>query len=255
MDNDPMDTFGSGMSILFNEPEINVGDFGESLVLNFPNQKPIELTIPDCDVSNTKLFAHHIWKASILLSKMLLELNVEDKTLLELGAAAGIPSILACRKGAIVTASDYPDSDLLLKLKNNLARNCTREAIVKGHCWGDSSDGFIESSGQFDVILMADTLWMRDQHANLLSDLKLLLKPNGIILGVCGLHSGKACVDAFFKDAIETLKLDYFIPTRIPIGHGFGIDDEWEEIGIEQVIDKIPDRNRFLFKFQLSWSV
>jgi SAM-dependent methyltransferase len=251
---DPEDTFGSGMSILFNEPEINIGDFGEDAKVEFPNQKPIELCIPDCEPTNTKLFAHHIWKASILLSKTLLGLNLEGKTVLELGAAAGIPSILCARMGAFVTASDYPDKDLILKLTMNMRKNIPHSNWrVVGHVWGETNDDLIPSSQQFDYILMADTLWMRHQHQNLLADLRHLLAPDGKILGVCGLHSGRDCIDAFFTDCKQSFKVESFLPTLIPIGNGFCIDKEWEVVDESLVIDTIPERNRFLFQYELSF--
>jgi nicotinamide N-methyltransferase len=254
MTNDPEDTFGSGMSILFNEPEINIGDFGENVRVEFPNQKPIELFIPDCEPTNTKLFAHHIWKASILLSKKILNLDWEGKKVLELGAAAGIPSILCARMGALVTASDYPDEDLIRKLTMNMEKNIPdRKWRVVGHVWGEANDDLIPCSQKFDYILMADTLWMRHQHANLLSDLRQLLAPNGKILGVCGLHSGKDCIDAFFRDCQQDFKIESFVPTLIPIGNGFCIEKEWEIVNESLVVDTIPERNRFLYQYELSF--
>jgi predicted nicotinamide N-methyase len=73
------------------------------------------------------LFAHHVWKASVLLSKMIINeqynIQVSDKTCLELGAGAGLVSLVTMLKGGNVVASDYPSPHILSALEANFKRN------------------------------------------------------------------------------------------------------------------------------------
>lgn len=47
---------------------------------------------------------------------------VKNKTVLELGAGAGLPSLVCALKGAAqVVVTDYPDADLIENLRYNIA--------------------------------------------------------------------------------------------------------------------------------------
>lgn len=257
-----IDIFSSGFSTLFSYPEINQGDHGETMSVKFPKmEKPIELQIANIDASNTKLFAHHIWKAAILLGKFLSgEMKAEELEgirVLELGSAAGIPSIICSLRGARVTASDYPDQNLIKTLKKNLEQNgfSIHKPRVIGHIWGERGDELISKTGealqQFDLIMLSDTLWMANQHDNLLNDLRILLAPNGRILGAAGLHTGFRVFDSFFRLA-EKYQFDWTRKVyRIPLGNGFNEDVEWEEDSDENVIDEPVERQRWLYKFEM----
>lgn len=86
-----------------------------------------------------------------LSTKVLLEfvesLNLEQKTFLELGCGCGIISILASKKGAIVTASDINEI-ALSALAENCKSNNVQIEIVKSNLF-DSLQG-----RSFDVILV-----------------------------------------------------------------------------------------------------
>ena len=63
--------------------------------------------------------------------------------MLELGAGAGLPGILAALQGAeMVILSDYPSSSLLANLRTNVDENVPAHlhdrVIVEGHVWGES---------------------------------------------------------------------------------------------------------------------
>lgn len=253
-----LEVIESGISILFNEPEINCGDHGENAIVNFPGMEKITLHIPDVDPKNVSLFAHHIWKASILLSKILLEShgNLQGKNVLEFGAGAGIPSIVAARLGANVVASDYPDADIIKKLHINLEANTKSKPRVIGHNWGARDDELFPNGQpfmKFDIILIADTLWMSHQHLNLLADLQVLLEDDGQILGVAGLHSGRDTFDAFFRKAAEfDFEVKCLIPIKIPVGNGFCEHLDWEVVPPDEIIsDDVRERNRYLFHFEI----
>ena len=70
---------------------------------------------------------HLLWNAGRTVSEYLEENRktlVEGKTILELGAGAGLPSLVCALNGATrVVTTDYPDSDLVDNLKHNI-QNC-----------------------------------------------------------------------------------------------------------------------------------
>ncbi|KAJ2994524.1 hypothetical protein HDV02_001502 [Globomyces sp. JEL0801] len=253
----------AGLGVLFNEPEISHGDYGETIFVNFPGVPTIDLKIPDVDAKNVSLFAHHIWKSSILLSKLILDHEeFEGLHILELGAGAGLPSIIAARKGGKVTSSDYPDSELINMLKLNLHKHTGQSSDVFGHVWGERGDDGLFPTGepikQFDVIVMADTLWMSDQQHNLLKDLKQLLKPTGKVIGCAGLHSGLEVFEAFFKKATSpeySFLCKLCKPYRIPQAGGMCENEEWKELtGGEVVSDEIRERQWFVYRYELTLS-
>jgi nicotinamide N-methyltransferase len=241
---DDISIFQTGISVLFNEPEINIGDpFDNKHTLQFNDQEPIELLVPN--PMKFSLFAHHIWKASILLSRILLKEPklVNGKSVLELGAGAGIPSIISSRLGGVVTCTDYPDDNIIKALKKN-APLCK----VVGHEWGS-----LNITDKYDIILMADTIWDTKQHDNLYKDFINLLRPNGKVIGVAGLHSGKSSFDSFFKlSSSYGFKVTELTSFRIPIGNGFCENHDWMKD--ENVDYSKEKRSNFLFKFIIEYN-
>jgi len=68
-------------------------------------------------------------------------LPVQGKSILELGAGAGLTSIAAALHDAkIVVATDYDDPNIITNLRNNMSLNLSPEilskAIAMGHSWG-----------------------------------------------------------------------------------------------------------------------
>eukprot|EP00752_Nemacystus_decipiens_P016803 g15037.t2 len=174
--------------------------------------------------SRHSLWGHRLWNAALLLAEMVDEdeLVVAGKTVLELGAGAGLPSLICALKGASkVVISDYAtctDNALMVPIQINIDRvqpefvpEGTLHAV--GHVWGhpvgdllaplpeaDSSSGGEQDDGDgrenaqtvadagggtastvrpgavgggageegFDVVIMADLLFNRSQHAQLL---------------------------------------------------------------------------------------
>ncbi|KAJ3276355.1 hypothetical protein HDV01_004978 [Terramyces sp. JEL0728] len=244
---DDLDVFQSGISTLFSEPEVNYGDIGDTVTVELPNEAKISLMLPDVEPSNVKLFAHHLWKGSILLSKILQPRNIQGRVL-ELGAGCGLPSIVLARKGATVVSSDYPDPDIIAKLKQNMEKNKVEVKVI-GHIWGVRDD---ELQGKFDYIIMSDTLWMTHQHDSLLQDLNEYLSPNGTIIGVAGYHSGIYAVEKFFKLAKERFEQTYFQNHTIPIGHGLCENMEWGLAPEGTVVpNDIKERAGYIFHFEL----
>ena len=200
----------------------------------------LRLRLPSAD--HHELFAHYIWNGATWLADQIAlgYLEVRMKTVLELGAGAGLPSLVCAVKDARrVVITDYPDPHILSTLRENVAANLPVElqhkCVVVGHKWGeDTSDvlsaGFRDlvclseetrhsdnmneegvcvkqSLCGFDVVLFADTMWLSSQHAALLQTCSALLAPHGEIWAVGSDHQGTGALEKFLKLAVS----DYFM--------------------------------------------
>ena len=145
------------------------------------------------------LWAHELWNASVLVAKLLDagELDVRGRTCLELGAGAGLLSLVAALNGAAVAvATDYArdnDASLLGPLAANAAwLNDLRQAAeqpwlcdvaVLPHVWGTDTGAVRAAAGQagrYSVIFCADLLFNRSCHADLLVTLDACLGERGV---------------------------------------------------------------------------
>lgn len=148
-------------------------------------------------VGHNPLWGHHLWNAGRIVSKYLesRKFLIESKTVLELGAGAGLPSLVCAILGAkAVVVTDYPDPDLIENLQYNIehcqvANKAEDEVDIKniitakGYLWGadpslllahielgtcrvENSTGPING---FDVLILADLLFNHSEHAKLVS--------------------------------------------------------------------------------------
>jgi len=178
----------------------------------------ITLQTPDTHAANWALHASSIWVSSIYLSDHWNEIGLErhvkelptNETLrvLELGASAGLPSILIAKlfpERVLVTASDYPDEELMKTLAGNIDRNDVNSRCrAVPYAWGsDMSSLHSEDDCGFDVILAADTLWNPDLHSIFIDTLKMALKKSlsSRIHLVAGLHTGRYTIQSFLTSA------------------------------------------------------
>lgn len=188
--------------------------------------RTLTLNTPDTSPANWTLHASSIWRSSIYVADHLKDLHLDDHIrdasregrnlyVLELGAGAGLPSILIarCYDGIRVVASDYPDVNLIHTLKDNIERNSLSHrcrAIPYG--WGsDPSSLFSWQTSEvkpscspslgFDVVLAADTLWNPDLHSIFLESLMSTLRKSeqARIYIAAGLHTGRYTIQAFLN--------------------------------------------------------
>ncbi|KAH8808485.1 hypothetical protein F5884DRAFT_792386 [Xylogone sp. PMI_703] len=152
-------------------------------------------------VGHNPLWGHHLWNGGRLISSCIdsrPEL-VRGKTVLELGAGAGLPSLVSAVVGARkVVVSDYPDPDLVQNLVFNVEANegviydldsggdkeKAKRIVVEGYCWGadvapllrhlDSSNKE-DAGAKFDVLILADLLFNHSEHAKLVDTIKRTL--------------------------------------------------------------------------------
>ena len=111
---------------------------------------------------------------------------VKGKTVLELGAGAGLPSLASAVHGASkVVVTDYPDADLVANLRYNV-EHCgllqNKENIAaEGYLWGNSVESLQHHIGSevkgFDVLILADILFNHSEHGKLIKTLREAMKP------------------------------------------------------------------------------
>jgi nicotinamide N-methyltransferase len=128
---------------------------------------------------------HHLWQAAQVISTYLqthAQSLITNKTILELGAAAGLPSIISSLYGAkYVLATDYPDADLVENLQLNIRTNCQENNIsAAGYLWGADPAPLLAhiphtGTDGFDLLILADLLFNHSEHHALLRTVKATL--------------------------------------------------------------------------------
>lgn len=215
---DPEDFLGEALGVIFPDDITNQhGDIDHPVIYLSPTFGDITLQLADPQGDdNRKLFSHFLWNSGLQIAEFIEEgqgWDVKGKRVLELGAGTGLSGIVAAKSGAEeVIITDYPAPEVLANIETNVQRNVTKDTEhrpindatkcwVHGHEWGqvDESDSFVkENKASFDVILIADCLWMPWQHENLMKSISHFLKPEGRAWVVAGFHTGRAKMSKFF---------------------------------------------------------
>ena len=144
-------------------------------------------------VGHNPLWGHHLWNAGRLVSTYL-EKNpslTTNRTVLELGAGAGLPSLVCGILGARkVVVSDYPDPELVENLKRNIegCEGLEERVVAEGYCWGADPAPLLshlppspstvsrEKVQGFDVLILADLLFNHSEHGKLIATIQQTLK-------------------------------------------------------------------------------
>jgi nicotinamide N-methyltransferase len=140
------------------------------------------------ETTSNKLFVDHVWPGALVISDFL---NAHpdycfEKSVLELGAGAALPSLVAAKLGAaVIVASDYPEPTILKHIME-LSKLNKVELHVLEHVWGESVDNLVDKSiGQgFQLILLAELLWKDTYplHMDLLKSVVASLNIHGVVL-------------------------------------------------------------------------
>ncbi|KAJ5653563.1 hypothetical protein N7490_000566 [Penicillium lividum] len=178
-----------------------------------------------------KLCAHFLWSGALVIAEGVenadtLETkdiamtdndtdiwSVKGETVMELGAAAALPSLIcALANASRVVATDHPLSPALTgtiaynmdcNLRNRMPSPST-EISIHPHEWGVLNDTFAQQNkGRFTRIIASDCFFMSLQHQNILRTMRWFLAPGGKIWVAGGFHTGRACVAKFFERALE----------------------------------------------------
>jgi nicotinamide N-methyltransferase len=131
---------------------------------------------------------HHLWNAGRTTSTYLeqhAETLVNGKTVLELGAGAGLPALVCALNGAKrVVVTDYPDAELIDNLRYNIDHckllSAPPSIVAEGYLWGapiqDCTKHLFKGEEAFDVLILADLLFNHSEHAKLIKTVQLTLK-------------------------------------------------------------------------------
>jgi EEF1A N-terminal glycine/lysine methyltransferase len=230
MTTEPEDILASSLETLYDYAPIVHSSAGSDFVYtahlpsNNTVQQPrtnivITLGTPDTEAQNWALHASSIWVSSIFIADHISELEPhlihnntdtnesrETVTVLELGAGAGLPSILLAKAypQAHVVCTDYPDAAITQTLHDNVKRNKVHDrCIVVPYAWGtDPAPLLVHAPNGFDCILAADTLWNLDLHAIFIDTLQKTLSKSRCGARahlVAGLHTGRYTIESFLK--------------------------------------------------------
>ncbi|RAL01847.1 putative nicotinamide N-methyltransferase Nnt1 [Aspergillus ibericus CBS 121593] len=140
-------------------------------------------------VGSHPLYGNLLWNAGRTSSHYIEERAstlIEGKDVLEIGAAAGVPSIVTAILGArTVVMTDYPDPDLVENMRYNAALAAPQIAnssslYVDGYKWGAPVEPLFarlpEGATGFDVLIMADVVYSHREHPNLIKTMRETLK-------------------------------------------------------------------------------
>ncbi|KAI9145591.1 putative methyltransferase-domain-containing protein [Paraphysoderma sedebokerense] len=142
-------------------------------------------------VGSHSLWAHCLWNAGVLCAHYL-DSNkslVRNKRVLELGAAAALPSFFSAVNGAEkVVITDYPDSELIENMEYNARHNFAETEYfdrinIQGFLWGNDPSPLLnalpDNSRKFDLVILADLIFNHSQHHNMLKTVKECLSADG----------------------------------------------------------------------------
>jgi nicotinamide N-methyltransferase len=167
------------------EAEPSKHAFKRSGNVNGPKEINFEL------IGNHSLWAHVVWNAGKFIANYF-DANadiVKDKSVLELGAGAAIPSIVAVLDGASnVVATDYPEREIIDILQQNIKGNvpCDYQSKIHalGYLWGSDTRELIDLNGghKYDIIIMSDLLFNHSEHEKMMKTCTSVLSPDGSVI-------------------------------------------------------------------------
>lgn len=201
-------------------------------------------SIPLRMVSKHVLWGDHLWNGALWSARYILDHpeivhNLEgdkSKSVLELGAGAGLPSLICALLGANVVVTDYPDHELISNLEYNIdklrnlvdanQKKVNLNITAKGYLWGSSIEHLISAYGLFDIIILSDVVFNHSEHDKLLWSCKQCLKEGGLVI----------CVFTHYRPHLAHKDLEFLEKAQI-----VQENDEWV-FRVEKVDEiKMPD--------------
>lgn len=192
------------LSSLFPDDEEDKDATAAAAVIKIGEESYVCSCLQDDGTIKSTLFANNIWNGAIVIAEYL-DVNpnlCKGLHCCEVGAAGGLPSLVAIRKGAAsVVITDYPSAPLLVNIESNVAASggfgeCV--GAVVPHKWGEDCSPVLgrlmNPETKFDLVIASECLWMHDQHMSLLSTIHQLLRQGGLAL-VSFAHHVPGCED------------------------------------------------------------
>jgi predicted nicotinamide N-methyase len=119
-----------------------------------------------------------LWPAARALSNQVASLELKGKRVLELGCGLAIPSLIASKLGADVTATDF-HPEVPIFLRRNLALNHLAGLEYVQVNW--AADSFPDL-GRYDFVIGSDVLYERAHAPTLATVVERYLGPQGLAI-------------------------------------------------------------------------
>lgn len=169
----------------------------ESFELSHPIQGVT--SIPLRMVSRHVLWGDHLWNGALWTAKYILDhpdivrySEGKSRRVLELGAGAGLPSLICALLGASVIVTDYPDHELISNLDYNIDKlrtlvdtnqgDAKLDITARGYLWGSSTEHLVSTYGLFDIVILSDVVFNHSEHDKLIWSCKQCLKEGGLVV-------------------------------------------------------------------------
>lgn len=173
---------------LFNEPDGFYAPDKPATFTTYVTKEGLDISLRL--VGHNPLWGHLLWNAGQVIARYI-EDNatsaVKDKSVLELGAGAGLPSLVCALNGAArVLVTDYPDSDLIENLRHNI-NHCISQQLqhvitAQGYLWGNDTaplTSVLDNHNEgFDLLILADILFNHSEHEKLVQTVLETLRKN-----------------------------------------------------------------------------
>ncbi|KAG1881092.1 WD40-repeat-containing domain protein [Suillus subluteus] len=264
-EDDPEDIMSASLQTLYDYVPITHSAPGS--IFTYTIKPQITLQTPDTQASNWSLHASSIWQSSVHIADHIEYLQLDrfsDRKILrvlELGAGAGLPSIMIARTtpNAAVVASDYPDENLICTLSDNVSRNHASERCwVVSYAWGNDISPLLtpaqqksEGSALFDIIVAADTLWNPETHVQFINTLCMCLNrsPDARVNVVAGLHTGRYTIQSFMNAVmIHKLQVERVMESEVMNG----VQRPWDVTRAESEDER--ERRKWVVWMVLKWA-
>jgi len=286
----PEDVLSDSLQTLYNFSPVTYASAGASYTYSQSESSlssliEINLETPDTDAANWSLHASSIWIASVQLANGVDFLRIDQHLrrigagsggsgvcasrqlkVLELGASAGLPSILIAKifpETVSVVVSDYPDPHIMHTLAQNIRNNdVNANCHAMPYDWGSDPNpllslGHIDAEGTgFDVIIAADTLWNPEYHSNFVNALQRTLRKdsNSRVHLVAGLHTGRYTIDAFLHIVVKAgFRIVEVVERRVEDGECISAVQTrvWDVTRAEH--EDEHDRRRWVIWIEICW--
>lgn len=156
---------------------------GHQITLNLVGASPTE--------------AHRLWNGAKIISDYFeaVPSRVEGRTVLELGAASGLPSLVAGLLGAEkVAMTDYPDVEIVQNMQKNIDLCDETAGALKGKIsqaidaigfvWGADASPLLQAlpakRTSYDVLILADLLFRHSEHGALVKTIRETMSETGV---------------------------------------------------------------------------
>lgn len=181
---------------------------------------------------------------------------LQDRTVLELGAGAGLPSLVASILGAKqVVVTDYPDNDLIVNLRHNIDQNLAAQEksniVAEGFLWGAATEPLVkhleDNNPGFDVLILADILFNHSEHHKLVDTVAQCLKKVPDSVGLVFFTP--------YRPWLLEKDLHFFDIAR---SRGFIVDKIMEHTMDKVMFDKDPGDEtlrRTVFGYTVKWDI